>query len=70
MTIGTGAGMISLTTFTAYGPYFDKQKALSLGITAAGSGVMTIIAPSVLRTLFDNFTFSGAILLYGKTCCF
>lgn len=63
---GTGAGMVTLATFTAYGAYFDKKKALSLGITAAGSGFGVMIVPSLLRALFDNFDFSSAILLYGR----
>ena len=58
--------MVTLTAFTAYGPYFDKRMALSVGITASGSGIMSMIAPLILRSLFDTFSFSGTMLLYGK----
>lgn len=63
---GFGTGMISLVSFTAYAQYFDKRKALALGITASGSGVGTIILPAILRALFDSFPFPSAMLLYGK----
>ena len=58
--------MTSLSVYTAYNGYFDKKKALSLGLTTGGSGVGVILIPIMLRMLFDNFSFSGAILLYGK----
>ena len=58
--------MVTLTAFTAFGPYFDKRMALSLGITSAGSGILTIIVPYILRMFFDTYTFSGAVLLYGE----
>ena len=63
---GIGSGMANLSVFTAYNGYFDKWKALSIGLTTAGSGIGTILIPLLLRMLFDNFSFSGAILLYGK----
>jgi MFS family permease len=63
---GVGNGMVTLSVFTAFAPYFKKRRALSLGLTASGSGFGMIIIPIILRKLFDNFTFSGAMLLYGK----
>ena len=68
--VGWGTGMNSLSCMTAYQPYFTKRKALSLGITGAGSGVGTLVLSALLRVLFDNFSFSGAILLYGTFICY
>lgn len=62
---GWGSGMLTLSAFTAYGPYFDKKKALSVGISSSGSGIGTILIPVLLRALFDNYSFSGAMLIYG-----
>lgn len=58
--------MNSLSVMTAYQPYFDKRKALSLGITGSGSGLGTLILSSSMRVLFNNFSFTGAMLIYGK----
>ena len=63
---GMGNGMVMLAVLTAFAPYFDKRKALSLALTASGSGLGMIIVPPILRQLFDNFSFSGALTLYGK----
>ncbi|XP_067942641.1 monocarboxylate transporter 9-like [Watersipora subatra] len=65
---GVGSGMVLLTLYTASAPYFDKKRSLSVGLTAAGSGLgMTVIA-ILLRQLFDHYTFSSAILLSAGVC--
>lgn len=64
--LGLGSTMISLTTVTTFGPYFDKRKALSLGITTAGGGVGMLVLSLILRYFFDNYSFSGAMLLLGN----
>lgn len=58
--------MVKLSAYTAYNEYFNKKKALSIGLATSGSGIGTIAIPPLLRWLFDNFSFSGAILLYGE----
>ena len=63
---GWASGLITLSAFTAYGPYFDKKKAISVGISGSGSGLGTIIIPIILRTLFDNYSFTGAMLIFCK----
>ena len=65
--LGVGSGMVSLSAFTAFAPYFDKRKALSVGITASGAGIGTVVLPVILRTLFDNYSFSGALTILGKS---
>lgn len=59
--------MNDLTAMTVYQPYFNQRKALYLGVTGAGAGAGTLLLPFVLRALFDNYSFSGAMLLYGKS---
>ena len=59
--------MVKLAAYTAHIPYFDKKKALAMGLAGSGSGIGTIAIPPLLRFLFDNYSFSGAMLLYGKT---
>mgnify|MGYP001801036004 CR=1 FL=1 len=63
---GWASGLITLSAFTAYGPYFDKKKAISVGISGSGSGLGTIIIPIILCTLFDNYSFTGAMLIFCK----
>lgn len=58
--------MMSLVSFTAYQNYFDKRKALALGITASGSGLGSLVVPILLRALFDFYPFQSAMLLFGK----
>ena len=58
--------MVMLSVLTAFGPYFDKRKAFSVGLTSGGSGIGMIVVPPMLRYLFDNYSFSGAVLIHGK----
>lgn len=58
--------MINLSTYTASGPYFNKKKALAIGLSTAGAGAGLLVVPVVLRLFFNNFPFSGAMTLYGK----
>ncbi|XP_067951111.1 monocarboxylate transporter 12-B-like [Watersipora subatra] len=62
---GVGEQMIYMVPLLVSGPYFQKRKALALGIIASGAGVGFMIIPYVLRLLFDNFSFRGACMLYG-----
>ncbi|XP_067951518.1 monocarboxylate transporter 12-like [Watersipora subatra] len=62
---GLGEGMIFLSALLVSNQYFDKKKALALGIIASGSGIAAIILPHIYRVLFDNYSFSGACLLLG-----
>lgn len=55
-----------LVTQTSYVKYFDKRKGLAVGITASGSGVIVFCLSALLRFLFNNFSFSATMLLYGK----
>ena len=47
--------------------YFKKKKAFAFGIVMSGSGVGSIIIPFVMRPLFDNYDFTGAMLLHGES---
>ena len=57
--------MISIVAFTACQKYFEKKKALALGLASTGAGLGSLILPAVLRLLFDNLPFSSAMLFYG-----
>lgn len=47
-------------------PYFNKRKALALGIVSSGSGVGQLVLPLILRVLFDYYGFTGAMILFSK----
>jgi len=59
--------MVGLSSLTAPLPYFEKKKALSVGITCTGSGIAAVILPLVIHQLFKNYSFEGALLLYGNS---
>lgn len=62
---GVGQGFLLLNALLVSTPYFDKRKALALGIIAGGSGVGTLTIPNMLRYLFDSLGFTGGIIIYG-----
>lgn len=43
--------------------WFQSGKGLALGLTAAGTGVATIVAPLILRPLIDAVSLRGAFLI-------
>lgn len=57
---------MTLTCYSATPPYFRKKRGLALAITSSGGGGGIIVVPFVLRFLFESFSFSSAMLLYGK----
>lgn len=66
LSTGFGQGLVLLNALLLTQPYFDKRKALAIGITAGGSGVGTLTIPNILRQLFDHLSFTEAVLVYGR----
>jgi len=62
---GFGRGVIIMTAVTSTTPYFRKYTGLAIGISTAGSGLVSLVLPLILRFLFDNLTYEGAMLMYG-----
>ena len=46
-------------------PYFKRRQSLAFGITAGGAGVGVALMPLIIRFLFDNYGYSGALLPIG-----
>ena len=68
--VAMGISCLSMVCFTNFAPYFDKNRALAVGLMAAGSGLGSVICTKLIRFLFDTCTFTGALVLYGKKCLF
>ncbi|KUJ07882.1 MFS general substrate transporter [Mollisia scopiformis] len=56
----SAAGLFSCAT-TSVGQYFDKRKALALGIALSGSSTGGFVHPLYLQRLIDHFGFKQAI---------
>lgn len=53
-------------TLLATSQYFEKKRALALGITSAGGGIGSFYMPALVRVLFDNYPFQHALVY---KCC-
>ena len=45
--------------------YFDKKRSIALGLSTAGSSVGAFVVPHLMEFLFDQFGFSGGLLVLG-----
>ena len=54
-----------MVAITVFAPYFNRHRALAIGIVGAGAGVGGIICPLLFSYLFQNFSFRYALMLYS-----
>ena len=45
--------------------YFDKKRSVALGLSSAGSSVGAFVVPHLMEFLFDQFGYSGGLLVLG-----
>lgn len=60
---GIGLGLIYLTATVSVGQYFDKRRALAMGITACGSGIGSIVMAPLTAFLLDRYDWRGTNLI-------
>lgn len=65
---GFGLGLSFIPTISIVGFYFEKRRALAVGIAVSGVGMGTFAFPPVIRLLVHMFGYRGAILVTGGIC--
>ncbi|KAH8687583.1 major facilitator superfamily domain-containing protein [Tricladium varicosporioides] len=63
--VGMGGGFIFLPSAAIVATYFDKKRALAMGVTAAGGSVGSVIYPIVFRKLQPRIGFPWATRVIG-----
>ncbi|KAK7693169.1 hypothetical protein QCA50_002735 [Cerrena zonata] len=58
---GLGVGLTYVPSFGILSHYFDKRRALAMGIASSGSCIGTIVHPFMLNHLIESIGFSKAI---------
>lgn len=58
---GIGFGLMHLCPFVVIGQYFEKRRSLATGIATCGSGVGTIVFPSITPYLISIYNWSGTM---------
>ena len=60
---GFGYGMIFLTSIVSVSRYFDKKRALAMGISVCGSGIGSVIFNPLSKWLLDEYGWRGTLLI-------
>ena len=60
---GIAHGLSFIPPIIAIGTFFEKRRAIAIGIASSGGGLGGMLLPPLLRFLIDEFTWRGAILL-------
>lgn len=64
--LAAGTGALDMIAVTAFAPYFERHRALAIGIVGAGAGIGGIICPQLITYLVDEYGFRGALICYSK----
>ena len=67
---GLGFGLIYLPAITGVAAYFDKKRAMAIGIASSGAGFGTFIFAPVRNLLNENFGWSWTLMLNGALVIF
>ena len=67
---GLGFGLIYLPAITGVAAYFDKKRAMAIGIASSGAGFGTLIFAPVRNLLNENFGWSWTLMLNGALVIF
>lgn len=54
--------------FLIIGQYFEKRRGLAMGIANFGTGIGTLFFPPLMILLFDEYGYSGALLILAGLC--
>lgn len=54
-----------LPAIVMVGYYFDKRRALAVGIAVCGTGVGTVVLAPLVSLLIEQFTWRGANIILG-----
>ena len=67
---GLGFGLIYLPAITGVAAYFDKKRAMAIGISSSGSGFGTFIFAPIINLLIENFGWSWTLMIIGALVIF
>ncbi|XP_052784920.1 monocarboxylate transporter 12-like isoform X2 [Mya arenaria] len=62
---GFGYGLIRLPSMVCVASYFDKRRALAIGVGVSGTGIGTFIFSPVTSLLVQKYAWQGAILVHA-----
>ncbi|XP_050532538.1 monocarboxylate transporter 12-like [Daktulosphaira vitifoliae] len=63
MMVGFGAGLSYPTGILAINKYFNKKRALAVGIATAGTNIGMIVMPTYIKFLANSYGCRGAVLI-------
>lgn len=63
--VGFGAGLYITPGFAVVGAWFDRQRAVALGVASAGSGLGTLVLVPVATALIDAYGWRTTYLVLG-----
>jgi MFS family permease len=63
--VGLGAGLYITPSFAVVGGWFERQRALALGVASAGSGLGTLLLVPTANRLIEAFGWRGAYVTLG-----
>ena len=58
--------MVHCCAFLMVGQYFQRRKGIAMGLATSCSGLGGFALAFTLDYLFDEYGYSGTILIYGK----
>ena len=62
---GLGQGLAYTSCYIIIGQYFDKRKAVAMGLASFSSGVGALACPPLILLLFQQYGFTGMFLILG-----
>ena len=65
-----GFGLIYLPAITGVAAYFDKKRAMAIGIASSGAGFGSFIFAPIIHLLNENFGVSWALIIIGALVLF
>ncbi len=60
--VGVGGGMIATPMYSTAGGWFERRRALAMGLVASGNGLGTLVLVPVAESLIDSEGWRGAYL--------
>lgn len=62
---GLGCGFMYLPAVVSVNQWFERKRALAVGLAVCGSGLGTMIFAPLTRALFNEYNVSGTLIIYS-----
>ena len=63
--IGLGCGFMYLPAVVSVNQWFEKRRALAVGLAVCGSGLGTMVFAPLTRELLNEYNISGTLIIYS-----